>query len=316
LLQIPAVVHDYIGTSTAGARDLLSHPLETLRAEAKLRTATGLGRVFVGRETSPLSTGTIEARILSTADLGVYDLDDGLPWDVSGGLRRVISKAVKVERAARAADRVVVANGVLADWADPFCDDVRVIPSCVHPSDYAVKESYELHDPPTIGWIGSLWTLPYLRSISQALLQVHAETGARLELVGPVRGSLGALDAVADRIGWTEHEGYRRPAGWDIAIAPLTHGPFERARSSYKLLEYAAAGVPSVASRWGATGDVVAALGVTGADSHDEWVAGLRDLLDAAASRRAELGMGQRAAAERGYSYNAWADEWRSVVSG
>lgn len=316
LLDLPAVIHDYLGTTTAGARDLLAHPLRCARAELQLRSAHTFGRAFVQRETSPLSTGALEERILRSADLGIYDLDDGFPWDTTGSMRRLFPKARKAERAAKAADCVIVANKVLADWAEQLADNVRVIPSCVEPADYTRKETYELHDPPIIGWIGSQWTLPYLRTIESALQQLHAQTGARLELIGPLHGALGALAPFADRIAWSEQEAFTRPARWDIAVAPLKHGPFERARSSYKLLEYAAAGVPSIGSRWGATGDIVHALGAHGADSPDEWLAACRELLDASASDRAALGLAQRAAAERGYSYNAWADEWRSVVSG
>lgn len=314
-LGLGAETHDYLGRTTAGARDLLAHPLACLRAEAGLRSATGLDRVLVQRETSPLSTGALEERILGTAGLGVYDLDDGFPWDTAGTVRRLVPKAVKAERAAKAADRVIVANAVLADWATQHATDVRVIPSCVDAADYAVKGAYEVGDRPVIGWIGTRWTLPYLRTIEPALLTIHAETGARLELVGPTGGSLGRLDAIADRVAWSTSEAFTRPAQWDVAIAPLWHGAFERARSSYKLVEYAAAGVPSIGSRWGATGDLVTALGARGADSSDEWLAQLRDVLAAPADVRAAEGRAQRSAVEHGYSYNAWADAWRSAVS-
>jgi glycosyltransferase involved in cell wall biosynthesis len=314
-LGIHAEQHDYLGTFTAGARDLLSHPLRAAVAEARLRSSTGLERVFIERETSPLSTGSIEGRILRSAGLGVYDLDDGFPWDTSGTIRRLFPKARKAERAARAADRVVVANAVLADWASNLNDDVRIIPSCVEPDDYVAKRDYALGDRPTIGWIGSQWTLPYLRTIEPALLQLHAETGARLELIGPLGGSLGPLDTMADRLEWSERIAHTRPAQWDLAIAPLRHGAFERARSSYKLLEYAAAGVPSIASRWGATGEIVSSLGVLGADSNDEWLAQFHALLGLSPAERAALGIAQSAAADHGYSYNAWSDQWRSVIS-
>jgi hypothetical protein len=55
----------------------------------------------------------------------VYDLDDGLPWD-DGNLpgfgrhwwkRPFPRSIVALERAASAADRMIVGNEVLADWA-------------------------------------------------------------------------------------------------------------------------------------------------------------------------------------------------------
>lgn len=315
LLNVEADVHDYLGTTTTGVRDLMAHPLRCARAEQRLRSVGTPDRVFIQRETSPLSTGVVEERLLGGASLGIYDLDDGFPWDTAGVARRVVSKAAKAKRAVRAADRVVVSNSVLADWAAQYADDVRVIPSCIEPSDYVRKTDYAVGEQPVIGWIGSSWTLPYLRTISGALLRLHADTGARLELIGAGTGSLGPLDAIADRAAWHEQAAGRLTPRWDVAIAPLKHGPFERARSSYKLLEYAVSGVPSVSSRWGATGDVAASLGVHGADTEDEWVTALTAVLGASSKERSSLADRQRVAAENGYSYAAWAEQWRSVVS-
>lgn len=314
LLGVSAEIHTYLGRSTAGPRDIAAHPVRTLRAERHLRSCLGLDRVFVSREVSPLSTGVVESRILGTAGLGVYDLDDGFPWDTAGSVRRLVPKAAKAERAARSATRVVVANQVLADWASDFTDDVTVIPSCVQPSDYTVKTDHAVAERPVIGWIGSRWTLPYVRALAPALLRIHAETGARLELVGAGTGPVGALDEMVDRIAWSEEVETSRPARWDVAIAPLRHGAFERARSSYKLVQYAAAGVPAVGSRWGATADVVAAIGARGADSVDEWYHQLHELLSASVADRAALAGAQRSAVEQHFSYSAWAGEWRRVT--
>ena len=67
------------------------------------------------------------------------------------------------------ADRMIVGNAVLADWAAGRCADVRVIPTCVEPSDYRPRTAWDIGRPPVIGWIGSPATEPYLTGIAPAL---------------------------------------------------------------------------------------------------------------------------------------------------
>lgn len=314
-LGLRGEVHDYLGHGSAGPRDLLAHPLKVAAIERGLRRPQNLARVFIQREASPLSRGRLESRLLRTAELGIYDLDDGFPWDTAGVLRRLAAKPAKAEQAAKAADRTIVANQVLADWATEHCADVRMIPTCIDPSEYVHKSDYELGTPPRIGWIGSRSTLRYVLELAPALVALHRDTDAQLELVGAASGSLGSLEQFTTRIPWSEQAARTRPARWDVAIAPLSPGPFERARSSYKLLEYASAGVPSIGVNWGATGEVVARLGGLGAGSTEEWVALLRDLLAADAAERARLGATQRAAVAKHYSFDVWAGSWLRAVS-
>ncbi len=91
------------------------------------------------RNARRITRGRSEARLLRAASPGVYDLDDGLPWD-NGNLRasghwtkRPFPRSLLAKRAASAADRVIAGNQVLADWAASHCADVRVIPTCVEP---------------------------------------------------------------------------------------------------------------------------------------------------------------------------------------
>jgi len=97
--------------------------------------------LLVLRNARRVTRGRLEARLLSRASPGVYDLDDGLPWD-DGNLpdlghwaKRPFPRSLVARRAAEAADRVVMGNDVLADWAAQHCGDVRVVPTCVEPAE-------------------------------------------------------------------------------------------------------------------------------------------------------------------------------------
>src|SRR5690606_10393235 len=70
--------------------------------------------VLLLRNARRATRGRHEARILRRASIGVYDLDDGLPWDdgrLPGHERavaRVFPRSLLARRAAGAADRVIV----------------------------------------------------------------------------------------------------------------------------------------------------------------------------------------------------------------
>jgi hypothetical protein len=69
-------------------------------------------------------------------------------------------------------DHVVAGNEYLAAmFRDRGCK-VTVLPTCVDPGHYMVKQPGAMRDPVRLVWIGSSSTLPYLNEIVPALRQV------------------------------------------------------------------------------------------------------------------------------------------------
>jgi len=276
------------------------------------------GSLLLLRNARRVTRGRHEARLLGRAALGVYDLDDGLPWD-DGDLpglghwtKRPFPRSLVARRAARAADRVVVGNDVLADWAVDYCADVRTVPTCVEPADYRVRANWEVADPPVLGWIGSPSTEGYLIGIAGALAEVHRRTGARLAMIsgsGPVPPELAAF---TDKIVWTAGS-ERRIAEWDVGLMPLRDGVYERAKCGYKLLQYAASGVPAVGSPVGVNSQMLDAMDGLAPTTTGEWVDAIVGVLGGPADRRAERATaGLRLATT--YSYDAWQDAFLDAV--
>ena len=310
--------YPYAGLAGAGPATLLRHPVSVARAERRLRAlaSSGPGRLLLHREASPLSRGALEQRLVRSAHLSVYDFDDALYADVGQGprYRRIAPKGPKVTEVARAVDRVVAGNETLADWASQHNRDVVVVPSCVDPAAYDAKPTYAISDPPRLGWIGSWSTEAHLVTIAPALLHLHGRFGARLVLVGAPTGRLGELDAMTDRIAWSGDTQRREVARFDLGLMPLTDDPYSRGKCGYKLLQYLAAGVPSVASPVGVNATILARAGLPAADTIDEWVEAITGLLEAAEADRAALGHGARAMIEEHYSFTAWHAKWRSAM--
>ena len=94
---------------------------------------------------------------------------------------------------------------------------------------------------------------------------------------------------------------------------PLRDGPYERAKCGYKLLQYAAAGVPAVGSSVGVNASMLASMSAPTPVTVDDWADALVDVVEAPASRRAVMAAGGFELADR-YSYDAWQSRWAAAV--
>lgn len=270
------------------------------------------------RNVGKLTRGGRERRLLQRARTAVYDLDDGLPWD-DGNLpglgrwwKRPFPRSLVAERAARAADRMIVGNEVLADWASGRCSDVRIVPTCIEPTDYPRRAAWEVGAVPVIGWIGSPATEPYLADVAAVLAEVHRRTGARVEVVSGAGPLDPRLDGFATKVIWTP-DVHTRIATWDVGLMPLRDGVYERAKCGYKLLQYAASGVPAVGSPVGINARLLADMDGFAPDGPHDWRDAILAVLDEPATRRAERARhGFAVAAE--HAYDAWQDTWLAAV--
>jgi glycosyltransferase involved in cell wall biosynthesis len=317
-IAAPVCVSSYVSHRNASPSYLARHPTAVLAAERRLRriAADRSRPLLLHREASPLSRGGLERGLLSRPQFTAYDFDDALQWDTgSGGLyRRWAPKAAKALIGARYSDRVIAGNDVLAEWAAAHNRDVVVIPSCVSPDQYRPKTDYELGGPPRLGWVGSADNEVYLVLIGPALHEIHRRTGARLTLVGTTSPRLGELEALIDRVEWSEAVQYDVLATFDLGIAPVPDEAYTRGKSGYKLLQYGAAGVPAVGSPVGVNRRILAHFGMPAPEHHDEWVDAILDLLGRPASDRAAAGAHAREITRRHFSYDAWDSRWRQAV--
>lgn len=187
----------------------------------------------------------------SKGKLTVYEVDDDY-WSLhdSNPVRGFWThdKLTSMVDNIRACNRATVTTRGLADVVSVWQSDVRVLPNMLRGGDWAFTPR-PTHDPLVIGWAGShshRIDLEVIRDVLPHVLNrnpnvivrtigVPAEwvgTHERMEQVEPVE-----ISEYPDLI-----------AGFDIALAPLADTRFNRSKSDLKVLEYAACGVPSVAS--------------------------------------------------------------------
>jgi len=220
-------------------------------------------------------------------------------------------------KACDAADLVTVTTDALAERYGRH-GRVMVLPNCV-PDAYLNMEGDE-NDNVTLGWTGTATThCGDLDVVGDAVARACDATGATFRAVGGAHTSrlLGVADDRAEFVDWCTLpdlgvNGYPQAvANLDVGIAPLVDSVFNQSKSRLKLIEYAALGVPFVASPR-ADYRKLQALGVgLYADTVDEWYAQLHRLLSDPVLRM-EMAEQGRVAME-GWTYRARAQDWMSA---
>lgn len=282
---------------------------------ARRPRATSGGLLLVHRLRSLLPVPLLEF----AARIDAYDFDDAMfaATDLGAGMgpRLVKAEARRWARYVKAARLVIAGNAHLASAARGRARRVEVVPSCVDPSRYALREH---QDRPvvTIGWVGSRTTSPFLAPVLPVVERLNRDrVRARLVVVGG--GSLPDVRGLEQRA-WSLDREAADLAEFDIGIMPMPDNSWTRGKCGYKVLQYFAAGVPVVASPVGVNARLIGSDRGRLATSDGDWHTALSELAGDVAARR-QMGQAGRQLAAGEYSYQRWGPELaamlRSLVS-
>ncbi|HAH32670.1 MAG TPA: hypothetical protein DCL44_10200 [Elusimicrobia bacterium] len=166
-----------------------------------------------------------------------------------------------------------------------------------------------------IGWIGSDSTAEYLLPVAGALkILCEEHPNLHLEFIGARK-----LDALGGRSiykKWAFGSEAADLKNFDIGIMPLPDNEWTRGKGGYKILQYMAAGIPSVASPVGIN-SLLIRDGETGflATTPGEWRDRLKKLITDAGLRRF-MGKSARKEAEEKYSFEFYTPQLISRLEG
>lgn len=250
----------------------------------------------------------------------VFELDDDL-WNVhpSSPAYRVWSDPAVLARLTdnvRAASAVTVSTDYLGDLVRELNPNVTVLPNCIDAD--LLGYDRPRRDKLTIGWAGSPTHLMDFTEVADPLKRyLRKYPAVDMHFIGADYSQLvGRASRITNWVASTD--AYHRVIDFDIGIAPLKDDRFNWSKSPVKALEYAALGIPIVASDVGPYRDFVQ-HGVTGflCRFEHEWFKYLRILTEDAALRES-MGEAARAqAVEHTIQRNAhrWADVYRAVLA-
>lgn len=243
-----------------------------------------------------------------------YDIDDALMFHNRpvGRISRWRTRR-RFLATAGVIDHVAAGNEYLAGVFRAQGCRATVVPTVIDAGRYPIK-SHGPTSSPTLVWIGSHSTLPYLQAFLPAIEQAGREI-PDLKLL-----TIADVTVTSDRIQvehepWTEAGEAAALLRGDIGIAPTPEDPWTMGKCGFKILQYMAAGLPVIASPVGANAQIVL-NGQTGFLPSDlsDWPESIAQLANDA-PLRAQLGSAGRNRVLNEYSLECAADEWATLLS-
>ena len=232
----------------------------------------------------------------------VFEFDDPIyftSWEPGVAVPWRHERLVHMLKGARA---VIVANPPMVAFAGQHNASVHLFVGPVDTDRYRPRAAPATGADVAVGWVGTSSTTRYLGEAGDALeLARKAVPGLRVELVGAGPGLVPFATPYVNRP-WSLATEVADLQRFDIGIMPLPDNEWTRGKGGYKLLQYMALGIPSVASPVGINADLIED-GVNGfyAKAGVDWVERLVQLAENAPLRR-RLGATAREVAETRYS--------------
>ncbi len=210
----------------------------------------------------------------------IYDYDDAIMYNPNRPDRNSSSHSIGFRRSAKLADVVIAGNSYLAEQAQRFNDDVKIVPTGLDTKAYMVEAKAKSDGRIRLVWIGSKSTLQYLAEIKPALEQIGLRyDSVVLRIICDDFFDLQNMEV--ERRQWSLEKQAEDLATSHIGLAPLPDNRFTRGKCGFKILQYEAANLPVVTSPVGVNSEYVR-NGVTGyhASNNLQWIDRVSELID------------------------------------
>lgn len=258
----------------------------------------------------------------------VYELDDDL-WNIDPSNEMAYNWFVKgydgpantyhnvsenIKANILVADRVTCTTQAIADIVGQWNDDVRIVPNYIQ--EWVTEHERPRRDRLTVGWMGSAThTMDWDQASGSVRQFLNRNEDVDFHIIGAQYGDwLKLPKAQVKETPWIQGvENVWREIDFDIGIAPLRPHLFNRAKSSLKFMEYAALGIPTIASDVGPYAEAIT-HGETGflVKREHEWAKYLR-LLKEDSDLREEMGKNAREWAKT-QTLQGHVDEWKAAL--
>lgn len=182
----------------------------------------------------------------------ILNFDDNV-WE---GYKNSFWNKEKFDQLTAGANGVIVANEFLYEKVTKLNGNVIKIPTVINMDAYS--QTYKKFYQPTIVWIGTPVTYKYILSHAQIFQELAHLVEYELLIVGKEQLSSSSIDKVRMRfVDWSPKTEVEMLMRSHVGIMPLDHDAFSHGKSSFKLIQYMAAALPSVSTDIGENRHVV-----------------------------------------------------------
>ena len=210
--------------------------------------------------------------------VSIYDDAVFHRYDKSTNLFIKTFLAKKVKNVMKKSTAVIVGNKYLFEYAKTSSQsNIFLIPTVVNPDLYPPKKDFS--DNIKVVWIGSPSTSKYLKKIEGILLRLSESHSFELDIIGARNVDLNKNIRHA-QIDFDETNESSNLSDYDIGIMPLFNSEWELGKCGFKLIQYMASGLPTIADSVGANSEIII-NGETGflCNSDKEWLKNFEMLL-------------------------------------
>ncbi len=226
----------------------------------------------------------------------VFDFDDAL--FAHPRLTKRFEHMVKISR------HLIFESAINLDYTRKFNINVSRIIGPIDIHRYRAKVWKKIDEAPVvIGWIGSVSTNKYLNLLHDVLKKIQDKYKDRVVIKVVSSGRLAWNDIFYTFVNWALESEIHELQDFDIGIMPLEDDDWCKGKGGYKLLQYMALGIPSIASPVGTNRELILD-GVNGffAATDKEWIDRISELIEDR-ELRSRMGMNGRKMAEEKHSY-------------
>lgn len=238
----------------------------------------------------------------------VFDFDDAIFINEIYKDNKFVDRFVAMARKSKC---IFLENDFTAEFGCKYNSNIVTITGPIDVNRYTLR-SFRNYDKTVIGWIGSQDTIGYLTELYPVLRRLSAKYKVLFEVIGARSINIDGAEVLAKE--WDLQTEVGNLHDFDIGIMPLPDDSWSRGKGGYKLLQYMAIGIPSVASAVGVNKKIIRD-GINGylATDNNQWEEKLGLLLE---NKELRIQMGRRARdiAVKEYSFEANIDKFVSAL--
>lgn len=208
----------------------------------------------------------------------------------------------KINKLARRAKTVTVGNHWY--WNEIIAGNLKYVPTVIDLDHYQrACPGKPDNSIPVIVWIGSPFTIRYVKSLIPVFQKLAEEYYFQLRVIG---AEIAIAGVNLECLPWSQEKEFELLYLSDIGIMPLDSTVWEKGKCGFKLIQYMASWLPTVASPAPANEEIVinGEIGFI-AQNDTEWYEMLSMLLKNP-TLRTEMGAAGRRRVETDYSYQVW----------
>lgn len=307
----------YLKDFYAGTKNISAVVKSYIKRLGVLFSVLSYDRVVIEKEIFPFLPALAEWMLKLLGIQYIVDYDDAIFHNYDQSANPIIKKILgnKIANVMRFSGTVVAGNQYLADYAARSgAKNIEIIPTVIDLERYPIKQNTDA-DQCIVGWIGTKTTFEkHLLPCKDWIKALqHQEPNIRFHIVGITEDM--DLGKNVKYIRWTEETEVAEILKMDIGLMPLQDSKWEKGKCAYKLIQYAACGIPGVASDVGMNREVTVP-GETGilAAGVEEWIQAIKTLKSNTELRH-QLGRNARKKVEEHYCIQQTSTKWKEILN-